>query len=73
MFFWVKLNDLCFYWYVFTLICKYITDTFSAVPDAPADCAITTLIYNQSSGMLLFINSIWDAVKVSKLPNIALG
>ena len=51
----------------------YITDTFSAVPDAPADCAITTLIYNQSSGMLLFINSIWDAVKVSKLANIALG
>lgn len=51
----------------------YITNTFPAVPDAPADCAITTLIYDQSSGMLFFINSIWDAVKVSKLPNIALG
>ena len=51
----------------------YITDTLFAVPDAPADCAIIALIYDQSSGMLLFINSIWDAVIVSEIPNITQG
>ena len=51
----------------------HITDIFPAVPDAPADCGIITFTYYQSSGMLLFINSIWDAVKVSKLPNITPG
>ena len=43
------------------------TVAVSAVPDAPVDCTINTVIYNQSSGMLLFITTIWDTVKVSKV------
>ena len=42
-----------------------ITVAVSAVPDAPTDCTINTVIYNQSSGMLLLIDIIWDTVKVS--------
>ena len=40
------------------------TVAVSAVPDAPVDCTINTVIYNQSSGMLLFIDIVWDTVKV---------
>jgi len=35
-----------------------------AVPDTPASCNVS-VVYNQSSGMLLSIDSVWDPVLVS--------
>ena len=43
------------------------TVAVSAVPGVPVDCTINTVIYNQSSGMLLFISTIWDTVEVSNV------
>ena len=54
---------LCFYSHFF--VCTIVA--VSAVPDAPADCTVNTVTYNQSSGMLLLINIIWDTVKVSNI------
>ena len=40
---------------------------FSIVPAALSSCNISSLLYNQSSGRLLFIGTTWDSMPVSHI------
>ena len=44
--------------------------TIITVPEPPSSCNITSLLYNQSSGELLFIDVAWDPLPVSHMTTL---